>query len=187
MKLGSCFFTDSIGLCLIISAQISRTCVYLSAAISQGISQLLRKISPDAPEKIKRIHIQLEKHQDDAYLFISFGWLLGYLFLLNDFFTSVFLCVLQVTECLAYQVTLPQQTVPSSKTHLFTLDGDHIPQNVVLYAAFFGSIFGFGLSLQFVKPSLFGIGIYIMFLSTFHTMEYVSTALVSKKVGLNGT
>ncbi len=65
------------------------------------------------------------------------------------------------------------------------LNGEHNPQNVVLYASFLGFTSGLGICIVVLKPFFSNLGAYLFSLSLFHTLEYLSTSLSSKQTSLS--
>lgn len=64
------------------------------------------------------------------------------------------------------------------------LDNEHTEQNVSLYAFGLGSVAGFGYAIGKTQCGFRGFGFFLVYLSLFHTLEYISTAMYKKNVSL---
>ena len=117
-----------------------------------------------------------------ALHFCTVIWFAGYSLQLRSFITLGILLVWNNLQDLPVLASLSKTT--ERELRLFSLNGEHSPQNVTVYAFVLGLTSGLGLALLQCYKSV--LGCYLFCLSLFHMLEYLLTSLTSPYFGLNG-
>lgn len=162
------------GLVITTVSIILRTSVYSAEFIALQTRLYLRRAELEHLLKDQKL-------LDSLLVNITFIAWTGYCLMLNGVFSGLFGLWLLVSDQINVD-SIPKLTIPAKSMVLFS--SEHSRQSVFHRGTFLGIFTGLGIVLCLLT-SMKGLGVYIVFLSTFHLLEYVSIAINTSQVTLS--
>jgi protein-S-isoprenylcysteine O-methyltransferase len=162
------------GLVFVFSAILLKASVYSIEYIAMQANIILKRSELEKPSKY-------QKQLESALLSTTcVGWI-GYCLLLNGLFTGLF-CLWMLFTDQIYIHPIPKLTVAVKGMEWFSQS--HSKQSVFHRGVFLGTFTGLGIVLS-TTTSAKGMGMYLIFISIFHFLEYVCIAINTTQVTLS--
>jgi len=160
------------GLFLVIGAIVLKASLYSIEYIAMMAKIYLKRAELEKVDK---------KELDNLLIHCAGVGCIGYCLLVNGFFSGLF-CLWMLASDGVNIVSMPKLTVPVKGIKWFSQE--HSKQSVFHRGVFLGVITGVGLVIS-LTTSARGIGVYLVFLSVFHLLEYVCLAINTTQVTLD--